>query len=142
LNYVKLFYTVKIPILTASLSLPVPSPSQSPHRLTTVPTPSSVTNVPIDETIEIIKNTFFKAKPKRSKTRKNAAIDKLDEYEGDLEGNFWKITQMLFTRVIFCLYENMCRQIDGVSMGSHLGPIIANIFMWHLRINTWINFLS
>ena len=36
---------------------------------------SLFTNVPIDETIEIIKNTFFKLKPNRPAPRKNAALE-------------------------------------------------------------------
>ena len=51
---------------------------------------SLFTTVPINETIEIIKDTFFKLKEESDlsdkKLRKNAALDSDDRYEGRLDG--------------------------------------------------------
>jgi hypothetical protein len=87
---------------------------------------SLFTNVPIDETVEIIKNTCF-----RKKTGKH--IKGESNYEGDLDGMRWEHFENLLRRClqesVFTFNKKLYKQIDGVSMGSPLGPIIANIFM-------------
>ena len=98
-------------------------------------TESLFTNVPIDETVEIIKNTFFKLKDSSNlkKVRKNAAIYSSDLYDGDLDGMKWEVFEKLLRCCLqesyFTFNKQIYKQIDGVSMGSPLGPIIANIFM-------------
>ena len=68
---------------------------------------SLFTNVPIDETVEIIKNTFFNIKDSSNlkKVRKNAAIYSSDLYDGDLDGMKWEVFEKLlrcdsFTRIV------------------------------------------
>jgi hypothetical protein len=87
---------------------------------------SLFTNVPINETLEIIKNTFFtKKSTKHVKNESN--------YHGDLDGIRWEHLENLLKRClqesVFTFNKKLYKQIDGVSMGSPLGPIIANIFM-------------
>ena len=54
-------------------------------------------------------------------------------YEGDLDGMRWEHFENLLRRCLqeslFTFNKKLYKQIDGVSMGSPLGPIIANIFM-------------
>ena len=64
---------------------------------------SLFTNVPIDETLGIIKELFFKEKPNRPKLRKNAALENQDEYEGDLDGMRWEVIEKLLR---CCLQES------------------------------------
>ena len=69
---------------------------------------SLFTNVPIDETVEIIKNTFFKLKDSSNlkKVRKNAAISSSDLYDGDLDGMKWEFFDKLsLTEMHFCSSE-------------------------------------
>ena len=98
---------------------------------------SLYTNVPIDETIEIIKNTCFKLKSNHHLIRRNAAND--SKYEGLLDGMKFEVFEKLLNKClqesIFIFNEKIYQQIDGVSMGSPIGPIIANIFMNHFENN-------
>jgi hypothetical protein len=55
------------------------------------------------------------------------------QYEGNLNGLPWEHFEFLLRNClqesIFTFNNKLYKQIDGVSMGSRLGPIIANIFM-------------
>ena len=95
---------------------------------------SLFTNVPIDETIEIIKNAFFKKKSiKIEKTSRNYGTKNIrlgeSEYEGSFNGIAWEHFEFLLRNClqesIFIFNKKYYKQIDGVSMGSRLGPIIA-----------------
>ena len=45
-------------------------------------------------------------------------------------GSFWKTTKMLLEKEsYFTFNKQIYKQIDGVSMGSPMGPITDNIFM-------------
>jgi len=99
---------------------------------------SLFTNVPIDETIKIIKDAFFKEKTEKiQKTKKNMGTKNMrlgdSQYEGNLNGLPWEHFEFLLRNClqesIFTFNNKLYKQIDGVSMGSRLGPIIANIFM-------------
>jgi hypothetical protein len=99
---------------------------------------SLFTNVPIDETIKIIKDAFFKEKSEKvQKTKKNMGTKNMrlgdSQYEGNLNGLPWELFEYLLRNClqesIFTFNNKLYKQIDGVSMGSRLGPIIANIFM-------------
>ena len=99
---------------------------------------SLFTNVPIDETMDIIKKTFFKEKEiiipstQKNYTRNNIRLG-TSQYDGLLDGIQWEHLDFMLRKClqesIFMFDKQLYKQIDGVSMGSPLGPIIANIFM-------------
>ena len=95
---------------------------------------SIFTKVPIDE---IIKNTCFKLKSNYHLMKKNAAND--TKYEGLLDGMKFEFSEKLLRKCLhksfFICNDKIYQQIDGVSMGYPLGPIIANIFMNHSENN-------
>ena len=76
--------------------------------------------MPIDEPIEIIKNTCFKLKPDHHLIRKNSSSD--SKNEGLLDGMkcevFEKLLRKCLQESIFIFNDKMYQQIDGVSMGS------------------------
>ena len=77
---------------------------------------SLFTNVPIDETIEfyIWLNALYRSE-----------LQQPDIEEGLLKKCLYKSTK----EVEFSFNNTMYRQVDGVAMGSPLGPVFANIFM-------------
>jgi hypothetical protein len=87
--------------------------------------------VPIDETIEIIKNSCFKLKTNSQKIRVNAKDD--SKYEGLLDGMKFEVFEKLYRKClqesVFMFNNKLYRQKDGVSMGNKLGPITSDIFM-------------
>ena len=106
------------------------------------------TNVPIDETIEIIKKAFFKEKQNKLKsTERNIGTKNIrkgtSQYEGTLNGLPWEHFEYLIRNClqesVFMFNKKFYRQIDGVSMGCRLGPIISDIFMNDFEINIWKN---
>ena len=79
---------------------------------------SLFTSVPLDFTIKLISDKIYK--------------DKLNQTQLDID----EMKQLLETctkEMHFSYNGTICRQIDGVSMGSPLGPVIANIFMVELE---------
>ena len=50
---------------------------------------------------------------------------------------FVELMQLATSSVEFSFHNNMHRQIDGVAMGSPLGPALANIFCWLSRSETF-----
>ena len=87
--------------------------------------------MPIDETIEIIKNSCFKLKTNSQKIRVNAKDD--SKYEGLLDGMKFEVFEKLYRKClqesVFMFNNKLNRQKDGVSMGNKLGPITSDIFM-------------
>ena len=75
---------------------------------------SLLTNIPIDETIDICLNIFYRSELKQP-----------DIKEGLLVKCLYKSTK----EVEFSFNSTMYRQVDGVAMGSPLGPAPANRFM-------------
>ena len=75
---------------------------------------SLFTNVPIDETIQICLDTLYRSDVEPPKIN-----------EGLLKKLLLKSTR----DVEFSFNNQMYRQIDGVAMGSPLGPVLANIFL-------------
>ena len=76
---------------------------------------SLFTNIPLDETIDIIINKCF-----ASATHYHAISR--DQFR-DLLNFSVKNCHFLFDDVLY-------KQVDGVAMGSPLGPLFANIFLY------------
>ena len=83
---------------------------------------SVFTNVPVDEVIEICVNKLFKSSQTVSGLNKQQVLEMLS----------------LSTKENFILFDQkFYSHIDGVAMGSPLGPTLANIFLcYHER--TWL----
>ena len=76
---------------------------------------SLFTNVPVREAIEIATNYIYSIGPEcRPPTSKET---------------FEELLLLATTEVEFMFGENLYKQIDGVAMGSPLGPALANIFL-------------
>ena len=84
---------------------------------------SLFTNVPLDETINLCINELFKC------DNKTCGMSKTEMFE----------MLSLTTKESIILYDNsFYSQIDGVSMGSPLGPTLANAFLCHHE-KQWLN---
>jgi hypothetical protein len=79
---------------------------------------SLFTNVPIKETVEIILRKVYKEKLVKTKIKKE---------------NMRELLMLCTTEVSFTFNNEMYKQVDGVMMGSPLGPLFANIFMCELE---------
>ena len=86
---------------------------------------SLFTNIPLNETIELVLDKIFIQQPDINITRKD--LKKLFEFA---TAN----THFLFNGTFY-------DQIDGVAMGSPLAPILANLFMGHNE-NNWLSLYS
>ena len=75
---------------------------------------SLFTNIPVDETIHIISNHLFA----------NSIY-----FEGFDRSQFTKLLSLSVKNCHFIFNGRIYQQIDGVAMGSPLGPLFANIFM-------------
>ena len=79
---------------------------------------SLFTNVPLEETIEIILKRIY--------------INK--EITTDMPKQEMKELLILFTKNVHFTFNNETYiQVDGVEMGSPLGPVLANIFKVELE---------
>ena len=79
---------------------------------------SLFTNVPLEETIEIILKRIY--------------INK--EITTDIPKQEMKELLILFTKNVHFTFNNETYiQVDGVAMGLRLGPVLANIFMVELE---------
>ena len=77
---------------------------------------SLFTSVPLNEVINICANELYQ--------ESNIELSK---------ENFIALMKMATSETQFSFNNNMYSQIDGVAMGSPLGPTLANIFMGHLE---------
>ena len=84
---------------------------------------SLFTNIPVDETIEIIANRLFA----------NSMY-----FEGFDRSEFTKLLSISVKNCHFIFNGKIYQQIDGVAMGSPLGPLFANIFM-SFHEKSWIH---
>jgi hypothetical protein len=91
----------------------------APGHMVSFDVKSLFTNVPVNETIEIILNNLFP-----NNDSKYANFDKV---------NFRKMLQLSATDPHFRFDEKIYSQKDGVAMGVPIAPHFANIFMVHLE---------
>ena len=78
---------------------------------------SLFTNIPLNETIDIAVNIIKENEPEFK-------IDKSD---------LRKLFVFATSQSQFTFKNEMYDQIDGVAMGSPLGPVLANLFMGHFE---------
>ena len=76
---------------------------------------SLFTNVPVEETIDICMKALYHSE--------------ISEQPPITEQSFRVLLRMVMTGVEFSFDDMMYRQVDGVAMGSPLGPVLANIFV-------------
>jgi hypothetical protein len=83
---------------------------------------SLFTNVPVDETIELLANKAFE----------NNWFNK--EYKLRItKTNLIKLLKLATKHQLFQFNGKLYEQVDGVAMGSPLGPLMANVFMCSLE---------
>ena len=81
---------------------------------------SLFTNIPIDETIDLIINSIYL---------------NIDTFH-DLPKNIFKnLLKSVCKQSYFFFNNKIYLQTDGVSMGSPIGPLMANFFMNFLEVN-------
>ena len=88
------------------------------HLLVSFDVKSLFTNVPLDETIEIILNRIYDKNEISTDIRKSEIKELL---------------KLCIKSVHFTFDGNIYVQNDGVAMGSPLRPVLANIFMVELE---------
>ena len=99
------------------------------HKLVSFDVSSLFTNIPLEETIQIITDTIYSDQSSQNQPIVNKEI-------------FAKLLR-LATKGIFMHRNKFYEQHDGVSMGSPLGPTIANFFLAHMEnklLNSNLNF--
>ena len=88
------------------------------HRLfmASLDVDSLFTNIPLDETIEIVTNKVYNG---------------VESVNGLLKSDFKRLLSLSTQGTVFYFNGNYYRQKDGVAMGSPLGPALANAFLCH-----------
>ena len=76
------------------------------------------TNVPVTETITIITDIIFKD---------------TDVFNGFNKQQFTKLLCLAVQDNVFMFNNKLFKQVDGVAMGSPLGPLFANFFLGYLE---------
>ena len=95
----------------------------NPFFLTSFDITSLFTNIPVDQTIDIICDQIFCT---------------TDRYHGFTLGEF-KDLLTVACKESFFLFNNVAyQQCDGVQMGSPLGPTLANAFLCHFE-TSWLD---
>ncbi|XP_057293116.1 uncharacterized protein LOC130621786 [Hydractinia symbiolongicarpus] len=84
---------------------------------------SLFTNIPLNETIEICTNLVF---------------DQCDRCQGLTRSEFKSLLELATKESYFIFNDKIYQQIDGVAMGSPLGPTFANVFLCYHEQN-WLN---
>ena len=85
---------------------------------------SLFTQIPLQETIDII---LEKAFPSPNNL-----------FHGFNRNQFKSLLELAVCNSFFIFNSNLYQQIDGVAMGSPLGPTLANIFLCHFE-SIWLN---
>ena len=84
---------------------------------------SLFTNIPLDETIDICINQLF---------------ENTDTVEGFTKSELKQLLSLATKESYFIFNGLLYKQIDGVAMGSPLGPSLANAFLSYHEKN-WLN---
>ena len=84
---------------------------------------SLFTNIPLDETIDICVNQLF---------------ENTDTVEGFTKSELKQLLSLATKESYFIFNGLLYKQIDGVAMGSPLGPSLANAFLSYHEKN-WLN---
>ena len=81
---------------------------------------SLFTNVPLDETINIVADSLYSA----------------DMSVLSLSKKYFKtLLELAVKDVLFLFNGNLYSQVDGIGMGNPLGPTLANAFLCHHEKN-------
>ena len=88
---------------------------------------SLFTNIPLEETINICANTLF---------------ENMEKVEGLSKIEFKELLSLATKESHFISNGKLYKQVDGVTMGSPLGPTLANDFLVHFEKNWLQNCLS
>ena len=83
---------------------------------------SLFTNIPLEETIDICTNTLF---------------ENMEKVEGLSKIEFKELLSLATKESYFIFNGQLYKQVDGVAMGSPLGPTLANAFLVHFEKN-WL----
>jgi len=83
---------------------------------------SLFTNVPLNETIQILADKAFNYDWFNKTHELNLSRDQLIDLLNATSKN-----------QLFQFNGNLYEQTDGVAMGSPLGPLLANVFMWSIE---------
>ena len=84
---------------------------------------SLFTNVPLDETINIVADSLYSA---------DMSVLSLSKIY------FKTLLELAVKDVLFLFNGNLYSQVDGIGMGNPLGPTLANAFLCHHEKN-WLN---
>ena len=95
---------------------------QEPVHMASFDITSLFTNIPVDETIEIICNTIF---------------ENSDTFNGFNLVNFKKLLEIACKDSHFIFNNRIYKQTEGGAMGSPVSPTLANIFLCHHEEN-WL----
>ena len=91
------------------------------HDMVSFDVSSLFTNVPLDYTIKLILDQVYKKKKVKTKLKR-------DELK--------QLLELCTKEMHFTFDEKIYQQVDGVCMGSPLGPVLANVFMVDLETKT------
>ena len=92
--------------------------SLTPSNMCSFDIKSLFTNVPVDETIKICLNELYNPDLPAPLIPKDVCLSLLN---------------MAVKNVEFSFNSYIYKKIDGVAIGSPLGPILANIFLWYFE---------
>ena len=106
-------------LLNSSMFIPQILSQNTNSLMVSFDVSSLFTNVPLQETIDIILNKLF--------TSQDSVVNGFNKV------NFRKLLELAVMNTNFIFNGKLYKQVDGMAMGSPLGPTFANIFMCHLE---------